>query len=162
VVEGLRNAKRFVFEPLGITFIDPATDPGFDYMVESGPSFTSVLLPTGYGDNQFELYLPLGNSFSSTATLLVGGVEFSFPAPAERFRITGIEGGLENFVTGLRFDGTDTVSMLQIGINGAEISPVPVPVPVPEPHTVYLLLTGIGLLAGMTAYSKSKAAEPRR
>ena len=75
-------------------FIDPLVAIGYDYEIGAGdPNFASALLPTGIGDNLFDLWLfdGLGMPFD-TGTDLTGGVTFDFgPGGVSRFRILGIE-----------------------------------------------------------------------
>ena len=41
----------------GVTWYDPIYAVGYDYEVVSGPNFASVIVPPGYGDDKFDLYL---------------------------------------------------------------------------------------------------------
>jgi len=92
-------------------FIDPVVAIGYDYAIGSGnPNFATVTLPTGIGDNSFDLYL-----FDVTnwvfKTHLTGGDTYTFDSGGvDRFRILGIEAsaGLDPqnptaFITGLTF-----------------------------------------------------------
>jgi hypothetical protein len=139
----------FTFDsnPTGFTFIDPEVATGYDYQITAGSNFfTDVLLPTGYGDNLFELWLfdaGLG-AFVDTATLQ-GGIAYNFGSGGvDLFRITGIETsvGLDPndpnaFVTGLQFINPGApVSMSQTAITTF----------VPEPTTLLLFLSGMTLL----------------
>jgi len=92
-------------------FIDPVVAIGYDYAIGTGdPNFASVTLPTGIGDNSFDLYLFDGTNwvFKSHIT---GGNTYTFdPGGVDRFRILGIEpsAGLDPqnptaFITGLTF-----------------------------------------------------------
>ena len=92
-------------------FIDPAVAVGYDYAIGSGnPNFASVTLPTGIGDNSFDLYLFDGTNWVFK-THLTGGNTYTFdPGGVDRFRILGIEpsAGLDPqnptaFITGLTF-----------------------------------------------------------
>jgi hypothetical protein len=95
-------------------FIDPAVAVGYDYAIGTGnPNFASVTLPTGIGDNWYQLYLFNGTKYYFKA-FLKGGVPYSFPSGGiDRFRILGIERdeGLDPnnptaFITGLTFTGS--------------------------------------------------------
>jgi len=103
-------------------FIDPDVAIGYDYIVNSGPIFTSVLLPENIGDNLFDLWLwDLSiNDWFNTGTTLTGGLWHDFGQATDRFRILGIEidGMLDPtdptaFVTGLTFDSLGVVNLNQ-------------------------------------------------
>jgi len=135
--------------PNSVTFIDPIVAVGYDYQIGAGdPNFASVLLPTGIGDNLFDLFLfDLGlNDYVDSGIDLVGGSQFFFGAGGvDRFRILGIEtsAGLDPnnvtaFITGLTFvtagDFTGTMTPLTIEIPGAAV---------PLPGTFVLLALGL-------------------
>ncbi len=126
-------------------FIDPDIAIGYDYIVNGGPSITSVLLPT-FGDGLYDLWLWNGEAWVASGDVLTGGVTFTFAEAVTRFRILGIEEGAAldplnptAFVTGLTFSETGPVSMSQ--------NPIVVTVPVPEPETYAMFLAGLGLIA---------------
>lgn len=102
-------------------FFDPQVAIGYDYAIGPGdPKFASVTLPTGIGDNLYDLYLFNGTEYLFKAQL-TGGTPYSFgPGGVDRFRILGIEAsaGLDPnnttaFITGLTFvgDGNFTGTM---------------------------------------------------
>jgi hypothetical protein len=124
-------------------FIDPEVAIGYDYAITSNtsPLIASVILPAGFGDDEYELWLWNGTEFEFS-TDLNAGFEFDFtaatPAGVDRFRILGIESGLNvdptdplAFVTGLTFASPGTVSMSQTPIvfNTDPASSVPEPAP---------------------------------
>ena len=47
----------------GIEWYDPIYAVGYDYEVVSGPNFASVVVPPGYGDDKYDLYLWDGNEY---------------------------------------------------------------------------------------------------
>jgi hypothetical protein len=134
-------------------FIDPTVTTGFEYMTGSGnPNFASVLLPTGFGDNLFDLFLWNGSTYADSGVDLTGGMSYFFAAGGvDRFEIRGIEpsAGLDPFAvgafpTGLTFvsDGRFTGTMTPLVANA-----------VPEPST--LLLLGLALCIAISQRRKS-------
>lgn len=129
-------------------FVDPAVATGFDYFSDSGPNFTSVILPH-IGDGEFALYLWNGIDWQFDTTL-AAGIQHSFGVSGvDRFRITGIEtsAGLDPnsvtaFVTGLTFSGTGQESMRMVPIT-QEISVVS------EPGTLAAIMMGVGVMGLM-------------
>lgn len=102
---------RFNISSVGgnLIYIDPPVAVGYRYATGAGnPNFASVLLPSGIGDNQYQLVLDSGESFA-----LSGGSAFSFaPGGVAGFTVLGIEesAGLapndpSAFVTGVSFTG---------------------------------------------------------
>lgn len=147
-----------VTNPEDFLFIDPDVAVGYDYVVDSGPNITSLLLPTGIGDNLFSLLLfdVALNDYVDAGTVLTGGTEYSFGVDGvDKFRIQGIETDANldptdpnAFVTGLKFSSTDVVSMSQIPISES-VSAVPIP------PAVWLF--GSGLL-GLVGVARRKSA----
>lgn len=118
-------------------FIDPLVAIGYDYIVDSGPYFASVLLPI-MGDNSYDLWQWGGAAWFDPSIVITGGAWYDFVAPVDRFRILGIEESLgldpldpTAFVTGLKFASLGVVTMT--------MTPIVVPVP------TSVLLCGIGL-----------------
>ncbi|SCX57859.1 PEP-CTERM sorting domain-containing protein [Nitrosospira sp. Nsp1] len=135
-------------------YLDPLVATGYDYILDSGPNFQSVLLPS-IGDNQFGLYLWNGTTWTFDS-VINAGTEHSFGSMGvDRFRIAGIEtsAGLDPnsptaFVTGLTFAGTGEASMRMIPLT-QEVGVVP------EPETYAMLLGGLGLLGFMVRRRKT-------
>lgn len=135
--------------PNSVTFIDPIVAVGYDYQIGAGnPNFASVSLPTGIGDNLFDLFLfDLGlGDYVDTGIDLVGGSQFFFGAGGvDRFRIRGIEtaaaidpNNVTAFITGLTFVAngqfTGTMTPLTVNVPGAAV---------PLPGTLALLALGL-------------------
>jgi Nidogen-like len=133
-------------------FIDPLLAVGYDYAVQSGPNFSSVLLPTGIGDNLYDLFRfdATLNTYVDSGTRITGGVAYDFAAGGvDRFSIRGIETSANlnpndptAFVTGLTFTSTGNAVVFQspVVVNTDSTSTA-----VPEPFTI------VGTLIGATA-----------
>ncbi|MFN5515968.1 MAG: PEP-CTERM sorting domain-containing protein [Cyanobacteriota bacterium] len=151
VIDGEFNFDFNVPDTSTRIFIDPVVAVGYDYIVDSGPDITSVLLPTGIGDNLFELFADDSagacTSFTSTGTTLTGGNIFNFTSPVRCFSVRGIEVGANldptdtlAFVTGLTFDAPGMVSLRQ--------NPVTVSTVIPEPMTLAGVGAAVGIMGG--------------
>jgi hypothetical protein len=148
--DNIPNGWQFELNvPNQVLYIDPQIAVGYDYAVDGGPNFTSVLLPS-VGDNQFDLYLWNGTEWVFDAAL-IAGVEHTFSGTGvEKFRITGIETGAgldptspTAFVTGLTFADTGHASLHMTALI------------VPEPETYVMLLAGLGLV-GFVAHRRKQ------
>ncbi|OYW32222.1 MAG: nidogen [Methyloversatilis sp. 12-65-5] len=124
-------------------FIDPDIAIGYDYFLESGPLFASVLLPE-LGDNAYEVWLWNGTEWVFADNVLAGE-EYTLSEGVDRFRVLGIEESValdplnpNAFVTGLTFDGSGAVQVSQ--------NPIVLSLPVPEPETYAMFLAGLGLI----------------
>lgn len=152
------NQWNFQFNIPNVThpiFIDPPVTVGYNYIVDSGPDITSVVLPTGIGDNLYELWSgdTSCTNFANSGTTLTGGNSFTFAPSVRCFGVRGIEtsamldpNNTTAFVTGLTFAQQGVVSMRMIpltqDVNGGVVT-------VPEPTVpiwVYAGLAGLGLL----------------
>ena len=136
---------------------------GYDYIVDTWPNIRTVLLPTGIGDNLFDLWLfdSLLGGFVDTGIDIMGGVVYEFGVGGvDLFRIMGVElnamldpTDTPAFVTGLTFTGVGAVSMRQIPITFEMVTPSSVP----EPASMVLFaisLTGL-MLSGIRRRRKN-------
>ncbi len=126
-------------------YIDPTVAIGYDFQIGEGdPNFASVLLPTGIGDNFYDIYGFNGNNPFLLAGNWLGGIPFDFlslfPGGIDRFRVLGIEtsAGLDPsdttaFVTGLTFTADGEFTGTQ----------TPITADVPEPGTLLLFASGL-------------------
>ncbi len=159
VVNGVYNFSVTNVGPNSVTFIDPFVAVGYDYAIGAGdPNFASVMLPTGIGDNLFDLFLWDGSAFVDSGIDLLGGTQFFFSAAGvDRFSIRGIEtsagldpGNGSAFVTGLTF--------VRAGSFTGTMTPLVVEITVPEPAMLLLLVPAGLALAG----SRRRLAAGRR
>jgi hypothetical protein len=140
--------------PTAFTYVDPTPAIGYDY-ASTDQNFTSVLIPDPLpgGDGTFEL-LVAGRSFS-----LIAGTEFDFTTIAAggvgSFSIRGIDPGEHldptnpaAFVTGLKFAGAGSTTVL--------MTPVTTAAAIPEPAGV--VLVGLGAAGLLGARVRRRAA----
>jgi hypothetical protein len=155
VVNGVYNFAVENVGPNSVTFIDPFVTTGYNYATGAGdPNFASVLLPTGIGDNMFDLFRWNGSDYVDSGIDLTGGAQYFFGgAGVSRFSIRGIEvsAGLDPnnvtaFITGLTFvsagNFTGTMTPLTVEVSS-----------VPEPGTWALLSLSLGAM-GLVARRK--------
>jgi hypothetical protein len=141
-------------------FIDPDVAIGYDYIVNSGPNITSVLLPNGIGDSLYDLWLwdVALNDWYDANTVLTGGTWYDFAQAVDRFRIMGIEvdemldpTDFTAFVTGLKFDSTGVVNMNQTALTTFVADPTSVP----EPQTLLLFVLALAFIARKNLLKKN-------
>jgi len=131
-------------------FIDPDVAVGYDYISDSGDNFASVLLPTGFDDNIFALWL-MTNQGWQYAEDITGGNWYTFAAGGvSSFRILGIDinnmvdpNNTTAFVTGLTFTGAGQQQIRQVAITEFVADPTSVS----EPSVLMLILISLGLLS---------------
>ena len=124
------DAFWFAFNQSGGTFwIDPVVAVGYDYHILSGPNATNVVLPLGYGDDIFELWVWdivaqnwvwETNISANSSSHQSGGYDLTDENPngVSKFSIRGIEisEGLDpddptEFATGITFATAGQVIM---------------------------------------------------
>jgi len=135
-------------------YVDPAIAIGYDFEIQSGPLFRSVVLPD-VGDGEFDLYLfnSILSDYVFDATVHAGET-FDFGTDGvSAFRVLGIEesAGLNGdnpnaFVTGLTFTADGDVSFTQTAITN----------PAPEPPTLLMFGASLVVMAGMGYRKKYK------
>gem|GEM_PF-2590565 len=143
-----KAANEFIFSinvnSEELTFIDPEVAVGYDYKSIEGADFLAVLLPEGFGDNLYDLWLfneGVGE-FVDSGVDLVGGQVYEFDQNGlNLFRILGIEtddnldpNDPEAFVTGLKFVSGGEVTMSQTALTQTVV---------PVPPSILFFMTGI-------------------
>ncbi len=127
-----------------IVFIDPEVAIGYDYESLEGANFLAVLLPEGFGDNLYDLWLfdEAQGDYVDSGTDLVGGELYEFTGEGlSLFRILGIEADEnldpndpEAFVTGLKFVSGGVVTLSQTALTQTVV---------PVPPSILFFMSGI-------------------
>jgi len=153
--ESESNSWNFAF---GVTegdfqAIDPDVAVGYEYVVNSGPSITSVILPTGFDNNLFDIFTKEGDIWELLESDWQAGEQFDFAEAVREFKIEGID--ISNavdpldpqaFVTQIAFDGSGYVDMTQTALT-EYVDDTAEAVDVPEPQTLFIFSGALGLLA---------------
>lgn len=132
-----------------IVFIDPDVAVGYDYFVDSGSNFASVILPDGFNAN-YELWLMGANGWEFSQFLDANFRHFFETGGVSQFRILGIDTSNmvdptdpNAFVTGLSFVDAGNQQVRQVALTEF----VPDATNVDEPNPLMLLLVGCGFIA---------------
>lgn len=114
-------AFNFEAEESEIVFIDPDVAVGYDYYVDGGSNFAQVMLPTGFDDDMFEVWLFDGSDWVSQGVVTAGTVYNFGVNGVSEFRITGIDAlnmvdptSPTAFVTGVSFVGGGIHELRQV------------------------------------------------
>ena len=62
----------------GVNWYDPVYAVGYDFEVLSGPKFASVVVPPGYGDDKYDIYLWDGSEYVLAASDLDALTQYWF------------------------------------------------------------------------------------
>ena len=125
----LNGTSAFWFEfnnTGGIVWIDPEVAIGYDYEVFSSHLITHITIPSGYGDNVFDLYLRDTNGlWYDSGENIFGGQTYTLNSPVSAMSIRGIEATAmlsptdpNAFVSGLTFDTNGSVVMTMTPVIG--------------------------------------------
>jgi len=89
----------------GINWYDPIYAVGYDYEVISGPKFASIVVPPGYGDDKFDLYLWDGVDYELVGSDLDALTQYWFTDDGGITTIPGDYEGITMFsIRGLELD----------------------------------------------------------
>lgn len=142
---------NFAFEVVAgqLQAIDPNVAVGYEYVVNSGPNVQSVVLPSGFDDNLFDIFTKDNGNWQLAADDWLAGDEFIFSQAVTEFKVEGID--ITNaidpldpqaFITQISFDDSGFVDMTQTPITQYVTD-------VPEPQTLFIFAGALSTLALM-------------
>jgi len=89
----------------GINWYDPIYAVGYDFEVISGPKFASVVVPPGYGDDKYDIYLWDGSEYVLAASDLDALTQYWFTDDGQITTTPGDYDGITMFsIRGLELD----------------------------------------------------------
>ena len=89
----------------GVNWYDPVYAVGYDFEVLSGPKFASVVVPPGYGDDKYDIYLWDGSEYVLAASDLDALTQYWFTDDGQVTTTPGDYDGITTFsIRGLELD----------------------------------------------------------
>ena len=89
----------------GVNWYDPVYAVGYDFEVLSGPKFASVVVPPGYGDDKYDIYLWDGSEYVLAASGLDALTQYWFTDDGQVTTTPGDYDGITTFsIRGLELD----------------------------------------------------------
>ncbi len=89
----------------GVNWYDPVYAVGYDFEVLSGPKFASVVVPPGYGDDKYDIYLWDGSDYVLAASDLDALTQYWFTDDGQITTTPGDYDGITMFsIRGLELD----------------------------------------------------------
>jgi len=89
----------------GVNWYDPVYAVGYDFEVLSGPKFASVVVPPGYGDDKYDIYLWDGSEYVLAASDLDALTQYWFTDDGQITTTPGDYDGITMFsIRGLELD----------------------------------------------------------
>ena len=89
----------------GVNWYDPVYAVGYDFEVVSGPKFASVVVPPGYGDDKYDIYLWDGSEYVLAASDLDALTQYWFTDDGQVTTTPGDYDGITMFsIRGLELD----------------------------------------------------------
>jgi hypothetical protein len=122
-----------------LPFFDPPNATGYDYVMNNGHLFTSVLLPAKPGVTSYQIYLwnPISGAYDTFAGDATPGTNFTFAGGGvAQFAVRGIPDSAG-------VDATDPTGFTAaLGFNGSGLVNFTI-TSIPEPSTLLLIAAGI-------------------